>query len=201
MRLLRPVQQRLERFARGMARDREEARDLVSETLLRAYERFEQIENQEAFLQYLLTICRRCCSAGWKRRKYRGAYNEAEANAQRDRDAGPELTHDIQALYAALAGLPRKQREALVMFELSGLSLAEIRTLQGGSLSGVKSRLARARKKLVKLLGAESKSSAAPAQGFRQAQRGTNGTSKRRAEGSPGAPAFHTQISGAHDER
>jgi RNA polymerase sigma-70 factor (ECF subfamily) len=47
-----------------------------------------------------------------------------------------------------LAKLPSRQREALVLFELSGFSLDEIRQLQGGTLSGVKSRMKRGREQL-----------------------------------------------------
>jgi RNA polymerase sigma-70 factor (ECF subfamily) len=52
----------------------------------------------------------------------------------------------------ALARLPEKQREAVILFEISGFSLAEIREIQGGSLSGVKSRIVRGRDNLANLL-------------------------------------------------
>jgi len=44
--------------------------------------------------------------------------------------------------------LPDKQREAIVLFELSGFSIEEIRELQGGTISGVKMRLKRGRNQL-----------------------------------------------------
>jgi len=40
------------------------------------------------------------------------------------------------------------QREAIVLFELDGYSLEEIATIQGVTLSAVKTRLARGREKL-----------------------------------------------------
>ena len=54
--------------------------------------------------------------------------------------------HQIQA------GLKVK---ALTLFEISGLSLEEIREIQGGSLPGVKSRVQRGRKKLAEIMGVD----------------------------------------------
>ncbi len=51
-----------------------------------------------------------------------------------------------------MASLPEKQREALALFEISGLSIEEVREIQGGSLSAVKMRLVRGREQLALLL-------------------------------------------------
>ena len=60
----------------------------------------------------------------------------------------PDLSPDVDLLYDYLDRLPHKYREAFLLFEFSGFSLKEIQKLQGGSLSGVKSRLTRAREQL-----------------------------------------------------
>lgn len=44
----------------------------------------------------------------------------------------------------------------MILFEIVGLSLNEIQTIQGGSLSGVKSRLVRGRKHLARIMGVEN---------------------------------------------
>ena len=51
-----------------------------------------------------------------------------------------------------LGKLPPKQKEALVLYEITGLTLKEIREIQGGTLSGVKSRLKRGRNSLSELM-------------------------------------------------
>ena len=51
-------------------------------------------------------------------------------------------------LYDYLDKLPLKQKEAFLLFELSGFSLKEIKQLQGGTLAAVKSRLNKARVQL-----------------------------------------------------
>lgn len=66
----------------------------------------------------------------------------------------PDVAADVSALRTALGQLPARQREAITLFELAGLSLQEVQQVQGGSLSGVKSRIVRGRRRLAELLGA-----------------------------------------------
>jgi RNA polymerase sigma-70 factor (ECF subfamily) len=152
--LLLPVRGRLAHFARAMTRNHDEANDLVSDTILAALERFEHIRGHEAFLSYLFTIAVRI----HRRRRWRarlfGSYSEEQAAAIPDGGVMPDRAADVAMLHRALARLPERQREALVLFEISDLSLEEIRAVQGGSLSGVKSRIVRARQKLAELLDA-----------------------------------------------
>lgn len=151
-----PARESLSRFAMAMARDRDDALDLASETILVAYENFEKIRNKDAFVGYLFTTACRI----FKRKKWRARifadYDERKAENLISPETPPDAGPDVEALYRALDRLPQKQKEAVAMFELSGLSLKEIRDIQGGSLSGVKSRIARGREKLAEILGVKS---------------------------------------------
>jgi RNA polymerase sigma-70 factor (ECF subfamily) len=170
--LLKPHHDRLARFARAMTRSREEAEDLTSDTILRAYEHFDQLRDEQAFLSWLFSIASRI----QKRRRLRGVLFDslaakfgsarwdddrfdpehgAEPEPPAQDELAPDTFVDVQLLYEALERLPAKQREAFVMFEVSGLSLVEIQEIQGDSLSSVKMRLARARERLRELLGEE----------------------------------------------
>ncbi|HVK40199.1 MAG TPA: RNA polymerase sigma factor [Candidatus Kapabacteria bacterium] len=155
MQLLLPVQKRLEAFCFAMTRNEEEACDLVGETVLRAYEHFAQIRDSEAFLSYLFTIASRL----HKRKRWRGrifgSYDAESAEALPYGGTAPDVSADVEKLYDALAQLPDQQREAVVLYEISGLSVAEIQEIQGGSLSSVKMRLSRARKALATILGVD----------------------------------------------
>jgi RNA polymerase sigma-70 factor (ECF subfamily) len=152
--LLEPVRRRLSLFARAMARNDDDARDLMSETILLAYENFEKLRDHQAFASYLFSIASRL----HKRRRWRarifGEYDEDAAANTPAQTQSPEARVDIAALYEALSRLPQKQHEAIVLFEISGFSLEEIREIQGGSVSGVKSRLRRGRERLARILGA-----------------------------------------------
>ncbi len=141
------------RYVRAMTKDTELARDIVGETLLAAYENFGTLRDPASFRFFLIAIARRTY---WKMSRWGRLFNRLETVHEDlviDGGAPPGLSHDVDLMHAAIAKLPGKQREALVLFELSGLSLNEVHALQGGSLSGVKSRIARARTKLAEMLG------------------------------------------------
>ena len=57
-------------------------------------------------------------------------------------------------LYQALSRLPLAVREAIVLYEIEGFSQEEICNIQGGTLSGVKSRINRGRESLKKIIEA-----------------------------------------------
>ena len=152
--LLQPVYDGLYRFIYALTRNRDKADDLMSETILQAYERFETVRDTQAFFSFMLTIAKRV----HKRREWRARLFIFDSDTVEHTFGGassPETATDTELMLDALDRLPAKQREALILFELSGFSIEEICALQGGSLSGVKSRLARGRQKLAALLGHE----------------------------------------------
>ena len=147
----------LVRFARSMTRNPEEAKDLVQETTLAAYERFESLRNHKAFLSFLFTIASRIYKRQlWRRRLFFNfSSNENEEEILGNLVApceNPEDRYDIEMLNKALKCLPDKQREAVVLYEVIGLKMEEIAEIQGGSVSGVKSRVQRGRKELEDIL-------------------------------------------------
>jgi RNA polymerase sigma-70 factor, ECF subfamily len=156
--LLMPVLPKLSRFCQAMCRDKhgpngERAKDLVSETILKAYEHFDKIREPNAFLSYLFTIATRTNRMERVRSKKWQPISELEIEAFADERNAPDANADVAHLYAALAKLPTKQREAIIMSEITGLKLEEVASIQSSSLSAVKSRVSRGRKKLAKLLG------------------------------------------------
>jgi RNA polymerase sigma-70 factor (ECF subfamily) len=153
---LAPVSTKLSSYCLAMTRDSEAAYDLMGDTILAAYESFEKLKDDRAFTAFLFTIARR---KYWRRRLRSalfGTYESAIAEQIDDPTVRPWISVDIQALYDAIAQLPAKQREAVIMFELSGCSLEEIRQVQGGSISAVKSRLSRGRQRLSRILGVDN---------------------------------------------
>jgi RNA polymerase sigma-70 factor (ECF subfamily) len=159
--LLEPVWQNLNGYARALTGNTEDAKDLVSDTLLAAFENFEKLKDKDAFKSYLFTIARRKYKRNnWRLRLFSSydEYPEHEAFNFESRESDPDIRVDVGLLYKAMKELPEKQREAITLFEISGLSLQEIQVVQGGTLSGVKTRLKRAREKLAELLREGEKS-------------------------------------------
>ncbi len=159
--LLQSAEPSLSRFTRAMTRDRESARDLAAETILIALEKFHTLQNKKAFLSFLLTIASRLHKKKQWRLRFWSSYNENSALEKADAGSQPDTSADVTILYQALTRLSAAQREAIVLFEINGLSLEEIQTIQGGSLSAIKSRVARARQKLAQVLGVKSVANAA----------------------------------------
>ncbi len=150
--LFEPVRENLSRFARAMARNKEEAKDLVSEAIMLGFSNFHKLKSKEAFLSYMFTIIRRLHKTNnWKKRIF-SEWDESAAQNLISNETTPEVRLDVEILYKALNVLPYKQKEAVVLFEISGLSIEEIRDIQKGTISGVKSRLKRGRERLSEIM-------------------------------------------------
>ena len=150
---LTPCLAKLSRYCHALTMDAEEGRDLLSDAILLTYENFEKLRAPEAFTSYAFTTARRLYYRRAKRKKWWAVLGKEAEEVVDERTTSPEITLDTQALDRALSQLPEKQREAVILFEISGLSLQEIVEIQGGSLSGIKSRIVRGRERLAELLG------------------------------------------------
>lgn len=155
LRLFEPQRSALWRFVRSMVRTDHEAEDMMSETVLQAYQSIHKLRDEQAFVSFLFTIAHRLVKRHRWRRTFFGQYDEQAANEIPHTDAQPDVQMDIVLLRQALLRLPERTREAVVLFDILGLSLEEIKVIQGGTLSGVKSRLVRGRRSLASMLGVD----------------------------------------------
>ncbi len=154
MRLLAPSQESLERFALFLTRNRDEARDIVSETLLIAFEKLDTLREEIAFPSYLMTIARRTFYNRRTRTKVHEHLEVEEMDTLFGDSISPEEAMDVTILYEALDKLPAPQKEAIIMAEIMGYSHKEIQKVQGGTVTGVKVRIFRGKRQLAKILGA-----------------------------------------------
>ncbi len=150
--LYEPVHERFERFCRARVYGDMEYTDLINETLLRAYQKFETLKSKEAFLSFLFSISVRVL-ANTKRKKKEEYHNfNDEAIRVEDVNSNTDKNAEVFMLYKALAQLQEDQRESIILFEISGFSIKEIAAIQDTSESSVKQRLRRGRLKLRELL-------------------------------------------------
>ena len=152
MELLEPLRDKLFMYALALEKNPYEAEDLSGDTILACYEYFPKFRDYDGFKGYLFKTARNLFRRKKRRAKIFGAYEKTRENNIKSQDISPELPYDIEMLYKALADLPDKQNEAVVLFEISGFSLKEIQKIQGGTLSAVKSRIKRGREKLSEIL-------------------------------------------------
>ena len=156
--LLKPVHDRLARYALVVTKNREDAEDLINDTLLAAFEQFDKLKEPDKFLHLLLRIASRL----WMRRSSR----QKRFTGLTDEHAGITITNgsaeantELRLAMDALDALPAKLKETIVLFDVLDLSHEEIRKIQGGTLSGVKSRIRRGREQLGKKLGISTSNS------------------------------------------
>lgn len=153
--LLNPVYEQLERFCFAIADDDDQAYDLIGETVLRGWVHFQSLREQKAFLAWLFTTASRLHKRIRWRARHFDTYDPRYAEELHSGGPAPDQSADVEALYAALEQLPQKQREAVVLFEINGLNLKEIVKIQGGTVSALKVRLYRARKRLAEILNVD----------------------------------------------
>ena len=133
------------RYCSALAYGKMDVQDLVQDVLLSAFQRFEHIEKKDDLLHYLVKAARYRTISIWRLQRRSEAICEKQALRLRANGASPEMLVDVQLLYAELEKLPSSQRDALVLFEVSGLSMAEIAEIQQCSEGSVKTRVSRAR--------------------------------------------------------
>lgn len=147
MTLYEPVHERLSRFIQTLVWNREEAKDIMSETILRGYEKWHTLRDQEKFVYFLFSIAANLVRSRGRRSKFVADIPDlTQLSISSSENAEASLIR--KELYELLNRLNPKQREAIVLFELNGFSIKEIAKVQGLSESGVKSNLVRARVKL-----------------------------------------------------
>lgn len=156
LKLYEPVHERFERFCRARVYNEMDFRDLMNDSLLVAYEKFDTLRSKEAFLSFLFSICVRVLG-NYHQKKRENRIPEGNAHLEiRDKSTNPQSHADIHYLYEALTQLPHEQRESIILFEISGFSIQEITVIQNASESAVKQRLKRGREKLMEILTYES---------------------------------------------
>ncbi len=151
MALYRPLHASLSRFCEALTRNNHDARDLMSDTVLVAFENFEKIRSKEAFLSFLFGTASRIFKSKNRRKKFWGVFEQSKAEQVRS-SSDSEMSTELSMLYQKMEKLPAEQKEALALFEISGLSIKEICEVQSATESAVKSRISRARQKLTEMM-------------------------------------------------
>ena len=137
-------------LCRMLLRNRTEAEDAVQQTFLSAYTSLLNGNEPRHPAAWLATIARNECRARIEERM-RQPLGDAQAEPEStlpDPVAAAAARADLQALWQAIGELPRRQRKALLLRELSGLSYQELAEALAVSPPTVESLLFRARRDL-----------------------------------------------------
>jgi len=137
----------LYRFGVWLARDREVANDLVQETMLRAWRSLDSLKDVRAVKSWLFTTLRRENARRFERKRL-PLVDIDDYNPGDDTTPGPDGVLEDGDMRRAIARLPLKYREPLVLQALLGHSIAEIAEQLDLSESVTMTRVFRARQKL-----------------------------------------------------
>lgn len=147
---------RLRRYALSLTFDGNEADDLVQFTLLKAWEHRGRFQPGTSLVAWLFTILRNTFINGRRKRSRElpdpdGAYAAVLAEPARQDHA-----LQLRDLQAAISRLDPAHREALVLVAVEGLSYEAAAVVIGCPAGTVKSRVSRARDRLLQDLGASA---------------------------------------------
>ena len=154
--------------------DREEAADLAQEAFLKAWQGLPAFQGESSFATWIYRLATNVC-IDYLRKQKRRRQVESEvslddeelswtepADWSQDPHRQLERSEQGRALARGLEALPEQQRQILVLRELSGLSYQEISQKLGLDMGTVKSRIARGRMALRKILAEDGNFSVPP---------------------------------------
>lgn len=152
----RAVIAQLRAFVGRRIADPGRAEDLVSEILLRIHQNLGSVDDRQRLAHWVSRVARNAVIDEYRRggraREQLDAAVEDGVVEEPD-DSGSVLDELAQCLRPLLDGLPPEQRRAVQMIDLDGIGQAEAARLEEVSLSGMKSRVQRGRRRLAELLG------------------------------------------------
>ena len=144
---------KLRAFGVSLSGNADRADDLVQETLTKALQNLASFEAGSNLLAWLFTILRNTYYSEYRKRQREVADTDGKYTAALV--SKPEQEHHLEYLdfREALRKLPPDQREALILVGASGMSYDEAAAICKCAVGTVKSRVSRARQRLVELLG------------------------------------------------
>jgi len=145
----------LRAFAWSLSHNGSDADDLVQDTLIKAWSNRDKFEVGTNLRAWLFTILRNTYYTSVLRRRREVRDEEGEYAALLQTPPTQDWSVAMRALQAGLQQLPDEHREALILVGAAGLSYEEAAEICGCALGTIKSRVNRARARLLKIMDAD----------------------------------------------
>ncbi len=151
MKIYEPVHAQFERFCKARVYGDMQHGDLMNDTLITVYQKFDNIKDKGKILSFLIgTSIKILANSNRKQKAETGVIDLNSSLAIATHNTSERI--ETRMLYEAIAKLPEEQRESIILFEITGYSIKEIADLHKVGESAVKQRLRRGRIKLQELL-------------------------------------------------
>ncbi|HRE42024.1 MAG TPA: sigma-70 family RNA polymerase sigma factor [Ignavibacteria bacterium] len=151
---LKPVYSDCIRFCKYLTKDLNKFNyeDIFQQSMLVACEKFYSLNDKSKFKSWIFTIILRESKNYYRKNFWKKFISIEEITDSLNLEYTQDSIEDIDKktlLMSALKKLSKKEKESILLFELGGFSIEEIKDIQNEkSISSVKSRLSRSRKKL-----------------------------------------------------
>ena len=144
-----PLHAGFSRYCQSRALGLHSGQDIQQDAILSALERWDQLENKDNLLGYMIGIVNHRLRNVLRSAKVHARYVTDRRHLLCERlPAQPEVALDLHYLLRAIDALPEAAREALLLTAVSGFSVAEVAQVQQSSPGAVKTRISRARSRL-----------------------------------------------------
>ena len=144
--LLEDQIQPLQRYARKLAKDPDEADELVQDSFERAIRRFDQFKTGTNLRSWLFTIMHNIFCDRFRHRRRRGVVHSLDETAYDiPRPASQMASIELREVSNGFEKLSRPQRELIVTVGLEGKTYEQAARHYGVAVGTIKSRLSRAR--------------------------------------------------------
>ncbi len=130
------------------------AEDIAQESLLRAWRYFASYDGKGSFRAWILRICRRCAIDYFERETRERKKTEAAATLAMTASVERHIPQNALHVELLISSLPSEEREVFVLTQIVGVSYQETAEIVAIPIGTVRSRIARARRRLVAQLKA-----------------------------------------------
>ncbi|MFD3264266.1 sigma-70 family RNA polymerase sigma factor [Phenylobacterium ferrooxidans] len=148
----------LRAFAWSLCRNGSDADDLVQDTLIKAWSNRDKFEPGTNLRAWLFTILRNTYYTQIVRRRREVRDELGEYAGALKTPPTQDWSVAMHAMQDALQHLPAEHREALILVGAAGLSYEEAADICGCAVGTIKSRVNRARARLLKIMDADDPS-------------------------------------------
>ena len=142
----------LRAFARALCGNREMADDMAQDAMVRAWAARNSYTPDTNFRAWMFKILRNNYYTAFRKNSRMTSWDPEVAERLLVVGASQEMTIHLSDVAAALAKLPAEQREVLMMVAAGGLSYEDAADTIGCAVGTVKSRVARGRAALARLI-------------------------------------------------
>jgi RNA polymerase sigma-70 factor (ECF subfamily) len=154
LRHYQPLHEAFVRYCGSHAYGLVDTEDLVQDAILATMQRFHTVRDKKKLLPFMITVANNLMRGQYRKRKFNAPLSEKQFEKLKSRLPDPDAAADVHFLHLALGKLPAAEKEAVMLFGISGFSMREIAEIQHASEGAVRVRVHRARQKLRQALAA-----------------------------------------------